>query len=238
MINRYEWAKAVRKADLPDRAKTVSAALAYDFANAETGQCNPSVETLAAHLCVSTDTIKRAIGDLEAAGWLGRAVGRWRGQTTSYTLLSPGNVVALTVKKGGQQSTPNPVRKGGSTAQKGGQYCTPHIKQEQSKEHRASANDARPVPQVFVIHHGNRREAAWNEWLQKNGWPSLRELNRPISDGEGTGWDMPLRLPPSADHETENRIAEKYLSWAVARMIERREKSDRPEPAQNTRGVA
>ena len=46
-INRFEWLKAVMQAEvLTPTAKNVATALAVQFANAETGQINPSQETL------------------------------------------------------------------------------------------------------------------------------------------------------------------------------------------------
>ena len=56
-INRFEWLKAVLQAEgLTPTAKTVASALAVKFFNEESGQMNPTQETLADFLKVLDPT--------------------------------------------------------------------------------------------------------------------------------------------------------------------------------------
>ncbi len=112
-MNRFEWLKAVlQDGDLPDRAKTIASVLAVQFANDDTGQINPSASTLADYIGASKDTVKRAVADLVAAGWIARTEGRGAGNRTQYTLLSPGKVVPFTGQKKGAELHLWPSKKG------------------------------------------------------------------------------------------------------------------------------
>jgi len=53
--------------------------LATRFSNHETAHCALGTDKLAGALCTSVDTIKRALRDLAAAGWLIKTEGRGRG---------------------------------------------------------------------------------------------------------------------------------------------------------------
>jgi len=109
-MNRFEWLKAVMRADLPDRAKSVATALALVFCNDETGQINPGYGAIADAIGgAHHDTIKRAVAALSEAGWLalpeGRKAGRGRGNAVSYILTSPGKVVPMHRPKRPDQGT-------------------------------------------------------------------------------------------------------------------------------------
>tara|TARA_R110002074_G_scaffold139328_8_gene284945 strand:+ start:2389 stop:2826 length:438 start_codon:yes stop_codon:yes gene_type:complete len=138
-LNRFEWAKAVNRSDLLDRAKTVAWALAIEFCNDDTGRLDPSLTTLAEATGKTVDTVKRAIRDLTDGGWLARTEGRGRGNKTEYTLLSPGKVIAISSTKKGapmhqtKGGTDAPLTKekgapvhgkGGTGARKRGHRCT------------------------------------------------------------------------------------------------------------------
>jgi len=76
---RWAWKRGVRQdASLSDAAKVLAAALCDDWANHESGFCNPSVATLAKSLGKAERSIQRAIAALKAAGWLDTVV-RGRG---------------------------------------------------------------------------------------------------------------------------------------------------------------
>lgn len=76
---RWDWKRGVRQDDrLPDAAKVLAAALCDDWANHNTGFCNPSVATLARALGKAERSVQRSIAALKAAGWLETVV-RGRG---------------------------------------------------------------------------------------------------------------------------------------------------------------
>lgn len=239
---RHEWAAAVRKcADLNATARLVAMVLALDFANSDTGQCNPSQNTLADHLGVSVDTIRRALRDLKAAGFLATRPGRWRGATASYELLSPGKVVAMTpataptrrdgkaatgadhARKGGQSCIPNRQGKGGKSARKGVQICTGHIKKlEPSMNKGARPSDACPVGRLVVVPDEGHGAYAWASWLRKGGWPTLDQIGIRSGAATGAGWVLPAPMPPADGDDLGRSIAQKYLDWAVGRMTDAR----------------
>lgn len=58
-LNRFEWYKAVLQAEgLSATTKNVAGALAIQFANNDSGQINPSQETVSDYLKVHKDTVK------------------------------------------------------------------------------------------------------------------------------------------------------------------------------------
>jgi DNA-binding transcriptional MocR family regulator len=143
---RQEWAQALRSArGLSMTARMVGQVLALDFANAATGQCNPSRATLARHLEVSEATIKRALNELIKAGWLSRSTATARNRMASYTFLSPGKVVAFDTAKPKNAGHARPAMQGGTrvkSAPNAGQICTPPYKgrnQVKNQSARATA---------------------------------------------------------------------------------------------------
>lgn len=232
---RQEWAQAVRRAhSLSMTARLLGQALALDFANGSTGQCNPSRETLADHLGVSEATIKRALADLVKGGWLHKTTDTSRNRTAKYTFLiageSRGKVVQFT---GGKDQNAGQIRPalhdgtGVKSDPNAGQICTAPYKgrnQVRNQGAREQVRDvASPVWQAALIEPGSHRESEWNAWLDRHGWPSVADLGIRYSDATGAGWRMPFPMPPRHADSIEARIAEKYLSWASARMIERKE---------------
>lgn len=220
MINRFEWLKAVLQADVPDRGKALAAALAVEFANDETGQTNPSLDTLATYLRTSVDTVRRACADLCAGGWLAREVGRGRGRKSGYVLLSPGSVVAF---KAAPKVAAAPVKrsqpckvsaggKGSSPAAKRLQDCKPHIRKEQSSEQRAGAPSAPRFDLLRRIELGSAAAEHWDTWLTQRGLPTLAELIKLHRDGAVF---LPFRIPPSPSDNVQIRIAEGVIKWAM-----------------------
>lgn len=232
---RQQWAQAVRKASsLNVTARLVGHSLALDFANKDTGQCNPSRATLAAHLGVSEATIKRAICDLTKGGWLSKSTTTARKRTADYTFLIPGKsrgkVVQFpskTAENAGQKRPAIDAGTGVKSDSNAGQICAAPYKgrnQVKNQDAREQASEvASPVWQSALIEPGSYRESAWNEWLAENGWPSVAELDVPYSDESDVGWRMPFALPPGEAESIQARITEKYLNWANARMIKREE---------------
>jgi hypothetical protein len=232
---RQEWAQAVRRASsLSMTARLVGQALALDFANGSTGQCNPSRERLADHLGVSEATIKRALSDLAKGGWLSKSTDTARNRTAHHTFLIPGKsrgeVVQFTGgtrKNAGQKRPAIEPRTRVKSAPNAGQICAAPYKgknQVKNQGARAQASEvASPVWQAALIEPGSHRESTWNAWLAENGWPSVAELGVRYSDATGAGWRMPFALPPRDGESIQARITEKYLNWASARMIERKD---------------
>ena len=212
----------------------MASVLSLQFANDETGQINPSRDTLADYLGLHPDTIKKALRELIQAGWLARQAGLGRGRNTLYQLMSPGRVVPLSSEKKGAnspsfsasekggKSSPLPSEKGGNFQGKGGQITPSHIMQEQSSEQRERARGKRPADHLNACVQPNSWKAqAWDEWLTARRYPTLAELGIKSSDASGVGWDVPFPTPPSPDIEIKNTIALRWVEWACCRMQER-----------------
>jgi hypothetical protein len=215
-LNRFEWTKAINRSGLLLRAKVVACALAVEFCNEETGRLNPGLAALADATGQTLDTVKRAIRDLIEGGWLARTEGRGRGNKTSYTLLSPGNVISISaVKKGtpvhqlkGGTGAPLTRQKGAPVHGKGGTRPTSYIKDKQSLEqkgghpwaayekHRFKGNvfdGPCLLPKASSWHDLN----AWSDWLKERGFPKLCEM--PISQrgAKDELFAVPYRKPPT-----------------------------------------
>jgi biotin operon repressor len=229
-VNRYDWLRAVLQSEVGAPAKAVASALAVQFANDETGQVNPSQETLADYLKVHRDTIKRAVRELRNAGWLFASEGRGSGNRTFYRLLSPGKVVPFAVPRKGAEVPPekganlplHAEEKGANLPRKGCKSA-PSNKEEQAFEQEGRASDPRrcPVERLAEVKPGSHREAEWNAWLTARGWPTVADLGMRLNGG----WAMPYTMPPSDQYGIEERATERFVNWATARMIERREAS-------------
>lgn len=225
-MNRFEWFKAVLQSGVSDRAKALAGALAVEFANNETGQINPALDTLADYLRTSVDTVRRALADLITGGWLARNVGRGKGRTSNYTLMSPGSVVPFRAAQR-SETTPEKVAtdlpkrsqdchlseggKGSRTAPKRSQNCKGHIKQEQSSEQKGRATD-RPRPDLSCrVDRGSDAAQDWAEWLARHGHPTLKALTRLHRGG---AYDLPYLRPPRDCDEVQARITAHVIAWA------------------------
>ncbi|MCE8548304.1 helix-turn-helix domain-containing protein [Ruegeria pomeroyi] len=230
-LNRFDWLKSVMRSDVSPSAKNVATVLAVQFANDETGQLNPSRDTLADYLNVHRDTIKRAIRELRNAGWLIVFEGRGRGNSSGFRLVSPGKVVAITAAKKradlhrekGADMHPYSEEKGADLHRKGGRFAPSYIRQEQSIEQRAREAKAGgcPVDRLSRIDPGSYRVTAWDEWLTERGWPCLADLQ---VKQEG-GYLVPYAMPPEDPDGAAARVTNRYLSWACNRGSERHEAS-------------
>ena len=246
-MNRYDWMRAVLKQpDLHTRAKALASVLAVSFANDDTGQINPGLDTLADAMGCSVDTIRRAVGDLEAGGWLARTVHHGRGKTTCFVLLSPGAVVALRPIGQAPKAVPAPAPvadaatpkrsqarkvsaradapgKGRSPAPKRSQTCKPHYKagtgSEQEARERPAARPSAP-PSARPSPHLRRIVQAGSP--QAEAWQSgLRNEGLPPLDRlHGCicqhGFDMPWAWPPNAADTIGRSIARNVALWASA----------------------
>ncbi|MGQ0565764.1 MAG: helix-turn-helix domain-containing protein [Gemmobacter sp.] len=102
---RWGWLKAVTSdADLSPMARLLAHVLATQFSHHETAHCAPGTDTLADALATSVDTIKRALRDLAAGGWLIRTEGRGRGNRSEIFFLGGNNVVPMICPRGPEAS--------------------------------------------------------------------------------------------------------------------------------------
>ncbi|HCP81279.1 MAG TPA: hypothetical protein DIT67_06710 [Octadecabacter sp.] len=223
-INRFEWAKAVMQAEgLTATAKNVATALALQFANGETGQINPSQETLADYLKVHRDTVKRVLRELRNAGWLMATGNGGRGKAPNMQLLAPGKIIAFRARKGAANQPAQVEKRGDDLQQKGGQIIPSHYKDEQSLEQRERANADGPPPALLspiferfkdhrfigsavpglrvlpISDHSSLNR--WAEWLEREGFPKLCHLpiSRKAEKGREIYFSLPGKLPPTCE---------------------------------------
>lgn len=82
---RNDFELAIRSSNLSSTQKLVALILKSHMNN-DTGECFPSVKTLAAGCSIGEKTVQRATEALEHAGFITRVVGNGRGKPTQYTL--------------------------------------------------------------------------------------------------------------------------------------------------------
>lgn len=230
-LNRFEWLKAVLQVkDLKPSAQVVAAALSVQFANDETGQINPAVKTLAEYLHMSLATVKRAIKELVAAGWLHRTEGRGAGNRTRYKLLAPCKIATFrpkNPKKKGAQLHLSDQEKGSSVTQKGVSPEPSYKEQSKKQKARLAPSPDLPIERQsgetlrFVPGGGGYFEREWDDALRRFGLPTLsRGLPQVIEDGR-KGYVLPDLMPASqtnlALHQEQIKTV-KRLMEAHARL--------------------
>lgn len=230
-IDRYQWLKAVLKSGLQHRAKVLASCLAVEFANDETGRCDPGLRKIIEASGLSQDTAKRAIRDLIDAGWLSRTEGRGSGNKTRYTLCSPGQIVPfrqpervadLPPQKGGTDAL-SEKQKGAQVHPKGGTGALSYNKDKHTSNiqgadtgrfanHRFTGNAFDGPVLVREKDHGNL--SAWGRWLMAEGFPPLSEISVRRQGSAKKGGDLfalPWRTPP-----TDARITEEARGYFIA----------------------
>ncbi len=237
--NRFEWLKAVMQAEgLTPTAKNVATAIAVQFANGETGQINPSQETLSDYLKAHRDTIKRVLRELRNAGWLMCIGDGGRGKAPQMRLLTPGKIIAFRASKGGADDPAQAEKRGGDLQAKGGEIAPSHYKEEQSLEQRRREPPTKR-PAALDQHMetrfaGNATDGPraipkdkwdwlneWGEWLRLEGFPKLIELPL-VQSAEKTGalffW-LPTTRPPKTPAATDQarRYFAALVDWEAAR---------------------
>jgi hypothetical protein len=91
--DRFRWEQDVlANPNLTATQKIVLTRLALHL-NIKTGQCNPSVKTLATGAGVAERTVQATLSRAETLGIIERAIGGGRTRTTSYTLVSSAKTV-------------------------------------------------------------------------------------------------------------------------------------------------
>ena len=233
-LNRFEWLKAVLQcSDLTSSAKAVASALAVQFANDETGELNPSQETLVEYLRMSLATIKRCIRQLAELGWLLRTEGRGAGNYTEYDLRAPGKIIPFRRKKKGSPASFQDDKKGSPVAQKAVTGELSYIKDEQSTEQNAALEADLPddVPSgstrgevlrpVFVP----RSSFGCRQWEASTERMFGRWIDRvfPISSESGApGYWLPDRFPPTSKAKWPAlRECLRAQGWTVFEQSER-----------------
>lgn len=225
-INRFEWLKAVmqsRDEEITANAKNVATALAIQFTCNETGKLNPKVTTLEEYLGLSKATVKRAIRALVDAGWLHRTEGRGAGNSTEYSLTSPGKIVPFRQPKRVQEC---PLKKGsevslqdekkGSVVSPKGVSTEPSYIEQSSEQYTAPLNRYRDhrfegngFPGLTVVDEKTHWVdlAAWGQWLGKNGLPPLFSYPlKKVSDKGKTFWRLPWKTPPDTDRKHDEAV--------------------------------
>jgi len=213
---RHEWAEAVRSAtDLSMTARMVGQVLALDFANADTGQCNPGRARLAAHLGVSEATIKRALAELVAGKWLASTTGTARNRTASFTFLSPGKVVKFappTPANAGQKRPAIASERGSNMNGTRVKSAPPYIKAEPRKEPEGARE--RPCPHLaFYVATGSDAVDDFDRWARDRYLPLLDDLPALRVSG---GYSLTTRRPPSDDASREAEMLRRLWAWAEA----------------------
>src|SRR6058998_1527053 len=104
----------VTKAVLADKRISATAklllAVLNDHRNKETDQCNPRRETLAAELGTGTQVVKRALGELRAAGFLTSTKGQRANTYAPCTGNPAGSKSTGRKNPAGSKSTGAPVQ--------------------------------------------------------------------------------------------------------------------------------
>lgn len=215
---RWDWQRLVLASDLSMTAKTLAACLVSQFAHHESAECRPGVEALAEALNTSADSVKRALRDLEAGGWIVRAEGRGRGNRLAIGFQFPArekgaDLPGFDAGKGGNPAPLSAAEKGASLRGKGCKSArppTPPYKAEPNLNQRSGGE--KPVSHLAcrIAADGHLRDG-WDIWLRQAGFPDLEGLGWAIRDG--LEYEVPLRHPPEGPVQT--RIATKWAEWAT-----------------------
>ena len=203
---RWGWLKAITgDADLSPMARLLAHVLATQFSHHETAHCAPGTETLADALATSVDTIKRALRDLAAAGWLIKTEGRGRGNRSEIFFLGGNNVVPMICPKGPEASghdSPKAAQATTTKPEKGGNPA-PLADHERATKKGADmrGKGSKSAPSYIKADPKN---------IQRAGQPSeTPNLQRPSSRMDFTNfdramtsekWDRPLfPIKPDSD---------------------------------------
>ena len=88
-LTRNDWKRSIRRdVSLSYPARMVAWSLCDDYANHETGFCNPKVETLAHASGVSLRACQRALAELRAAGLISIEYAEGRGDRSEISFMS------------------------------------------------------------------------------------------------------------------------------------------------------
>jgi len=180
---KWGWMESVRRdVDLSMTARLLAHVLVLDFANRSTLRCNPSRAELGRVLGVSESTVKRAIAELVAGGWITAEGGCGRGHSTGYGFLSKARIV--------------PLRPGHAEAQKGG-VTDPLYDGERGS----------PVTSFT----GSQRGSKMTRKGVKNDRPYNNDINHGKTIGARADAPAPARTRETAANDLDNQ-ARKYAA--------------------------
>ncbi len=211
---RWAWRKGcMADARLGAMTRLVANELAFGYANAETAECSPGIQTLCDAVGgVHRATIMRALAELVDAGWIIRRGGEGPGRRASYAFRTPERVATLRQER---VATLQPTCRNPATPPKPPYMDEPNMNQNaRVKTPRQMLRGlARPTVLSAMVVIGSYHETAWDAWLADHGHPALHKIGRRIVAGMIEGWDMPWTLPPSPDETMATSIAGRYVAW-------------------------
>jgi len=186
---RIRWSQALFASALPDRSKIVGNVMIFALVNRMDGMCIYSHAAIASHVSKSTDTVKRAIRDLEAANFIvvERRIGR--GWTCRYRFTIPEQKGAEpdlfpSPETGAALHHFRPPEKGGRSAKKGaglpekGGRSAPALKKpkELSKKVHTETEPSSAPGRSAVSAELEAAVFIWNEMAARNGLPGVQKL--------------------------------------------------------------
>lgn len=231
---RWAWKRGVRQdASLPDAAKVLAAALCDDWANHESGFCNPSVATLAKSLGKAERSIQRAIAALKAAGWLDTVVrgrgdrgGNGKGDQGSefvFLMAQPKGPETVSEAAGNDAEKVTqlaPFMEKGDTQRvtlvtvKGDKRvippCTPY-KDKPTLNQGARGHVAPPCKSMHPISINSAGAESWDAWLQRRGHPPIEALAECGNYAGEPVWLLPIRSPPMTGNRIEEAIVQRWI---------------------------
>lgn len=176
---RWGWLEGVRRdAALSATARLVAHVLALDFVNVRTMRCDPGYDEIGTVIGASQPTVKRAVAQLVAAGWLSRAGGMGRGNRSSYGFVTRARIVQLKgvrndPRKGVRNDQFSDSEKGSKMIPKGVKNDPAHNNAKPWKNHgarggagaqaHAGAREGWVSDNPMVIAAAGRAVAAWRE---------------------------------------------------------------------------
>lgn len=242
--SRWAWKRAVKRdSRLSKTAKLVGITLCDDFAHHDTAYCCPFMETLGEATGDPERTLRRALADLEACGWIVRLKGRGRGRASRIVFCAdaeagaviPENVTEMAAYRqlddpeNAQETRPRvaPISKSRrrsyrpKPAERAASSGRSHIEPKKTKGAgaRGGGSPVRPVPWSRPVAPGSEAEREWEAWLAAKRMPGLQAVGRMVPGG----WDMPSAWPPRSDDDERTRQAERFVAWLVAQVVPSRE---------------
>jgi hypothetical protein len=210
---RWAWLKGVTAdSELSPGAKILASVLVTQFPDVETGACFPGNEKLAEALGgISHDTIQRAFRALSAGGWLHRTEGRGRGNFSVVVFHFRAEVVKLHPHEKPGQNAPamtaqkaaelrfQAKEKAAELRSKGRKSAASHIEpnSNQTKNAQASANHVGLKGVRVAVAPGSDDEAAWDQWLEQQGYDRLAQFAARVLVGGQCGYGAPDKKPPT-----------------------------------------
>lgn len=227
---RWKWAEAVAANDtLSPLAKLLAYVLITQFAHRETADCHPGWDLLASAVATSPRSVRRAIVDLEAAGFLARGPGGYSGAKVALLFRIAGAPLVAGVHEMAAKTDRQKVVKIDHQSEKerwpdlsrkvaiSDHPPTPPYKDKPN--FNQSDRPKKPHSNLeAVIVAGDFESEAWDSWLSGHGYPALEHLGDAIRRGGKAAFVVPYKTPPPDEFGT--RISEKWAAWALSERTE------------------